>query len=139
MDKRILTKVKVLESAKQNRENVEAAKKAKEAAEHKAYVESKLPQARKWVEERLLDLVAQEIAKPYSYDWARNKVPKELDLSYCDEENNGNKDIPVEAKFIAAGEIDGLITKQNWVEPDNDPDGPMYAGHFCYRVTWIQR
>ena len=146
MDSRILEKVKNIQQLEEEKKVTAAQKKAKEEVEHQAYINSKLPEARKWVEERLLDIVAAEIAKPDSYSNAHSrrdisKNKKIISLEYCDKENNGNTNIPTEAKYLAVSEIKGLIAVRDWCpeRPDPNSDGVyMIPAGYEYFVTWEQ-
>lgn len=137
MDTRIAEKLKEIETARNEKYKQEILKNEELSRKHKAYVESKMPDARKWVADRLLDLVAQAMAEPVTRDGFNRPIRKELDLDYCDKEDNGNRNIPGEAKFAAAKEIDGLIVKQRWVPECNEVDF-SYPAHYCYTVTWTQ-
>lgn len=89
-----------LDKAKAMKEEVEARKQAALKVandEHKAWLARYMPAARKWINEKLYDLIAHEEATcPYS--------DKKVWLG------SGHKDgVPVEAIYEAAKEVEGLI------------------------------
>jgi hypothetical protein len=140
MDKRITEKIKKLNDEADERARQEVLKKQELEAWHAKRVKDSMPAARKWVEERLLDIIAETVIKNKGLQ--PQYQDKELSLYYCDPQNNENRNIPEEAKYLAAQEIEGLIVRKVWApasqNPNDETGGTWDKAGYEYYVSWKQ-
>lgn len=138
MDTRIVEKIKKIEISRSAEMIAEKQQKIEQEKARKIYINKKLPEARKWVEDRLLDIIAEASVSNTSCYKAGEL--SELDLEYCDSQENGNRNIPVEAKAQAAREIEGLAVREEWCpesQNPNDETGRTWDdAHYSYYVGW---
>jgi hypothetical protein len=124
----------------------EQEKKAKEAKEKQSaliikqkYIKAKIPEAKVWVENSLLDLIAKEDIRIDAINknrtgWTGDKFyPKELYLSHY---NMVPNNIPIESVVEALRDFEGLSSRSCWQEESRDPDGPCYPAEYIYYVCW---
>lgn len=138
MDQRILNKIKKLNDEANEQARQEVIKKQELEAWQAKRVKDSMPAARKWVKDRLLDIIAETVVKNKTLQPKYQE--KELNLHYCDNEDNDNRDIPVESKSLAAAKIDGLTVRKEWVSESqnpNDETGRTWdEAHYEYYVSW---
>lgn len=121
MDPRLKKTLKKAEKLKQEIYEEREAKELLEMKKKAASVKKEMPEARKWVEEKLFNIIMHADAKDQDT------------VSLYDPESK----ISDEALAKAAGEVDGITVIANWVAAYNDPDGAYSReAHWQYSVRW---
>jgi len=96
-------------------------------------IESKVPEAKIWVENFLFDLIAKEDLKIDDLNKHRYRdehLPKELELFHIPD------NIPIESIVKAIKTFSGLYVRESWQPATHDIDGPSYPAYMAYYVRW---
>lgn len=130
MDSRIIERISLLQ--RDEEEKLQHQRRAEMEREERlnSYIESKVPDAEKWVDSFLLD----EIAKK---SFAASKSETECSIWLQNKD-----DIPVlsKVKAIQNKKIDGVSISKRYVAEDYDPNDEsrctMIPAHYDYYVVW---
>jgi hypothetical protein len=129
MDSRILDRVNLLKQKEEDRSRQEREGDLKQRAQYKDYVESKIPEAEKWVDEVLFDQIAKVTVT----------LHKDSNRSIYITDSYG---IPVEAKVqaIKNKNIAGISIQEQYNPEDYDPNDESHRtimpASISYYVVW---
>jgi hypothetical protein len=129
MDFRILEKINVLKNEENEKRRLQQEQEMSAAEKDRLYIESRVPDADKWIDSYLLDEIARVSVLP-AKDYLRS-----IQL-------NDSDGIPIlsKVKAIHAKRLGGITVVEVYVPEDFDPNDEshrtMTPPHFNYYISW---